>query len=205
MTEADDEDEAYEVAGAQQRVVFDRDLRVYAAEARRNLARLPAQERAALEPALVGHERALRRYDELAGRGRARQAALAPLVATGAFVLGNDATGVGLVDDVTLPFIALGLVAVVLATSAPASEGELGRARAAVVSSAQAVGRAMAKARLAGQSLSAPGTRQVCIDLYVDCQLNSRRGFPRRQCQACMDLCLGGGNIWPDSVECRFR
>ena len=49
------------------------------------------------------------------------------------------------------------------------------------------------------------GTRQICIDGYVDCQQNGQRSFPRSRCQACMDLCMGGNYTWPVTDDCNYR
>ena len=50
-----------------------------------------------------------------------------------------------------------------------------------------------------------PGTREHCIELYVDCQQNAVRGFDVRGCQPCMDQCMGDEYRWPKGEGCNYR
>ena len=193
------------------RVDLPHDLRVYARDARVKLTLLGPADRAKIEPLLRAHERAIVRYDRLMARGQTRRSMMAPLLGTGAYVVLNDATGVGIADDVLLPFLALGAVAVTLATRPSASNQALSSAYQDVKDSAIAVSDAMNNATANGidqamsESIAEPGTRQHCIDRYVDCKNNAARGFDTRKCQGCMDLCMGGDYEWPDISGCDYQ
>jgi hypothetical protein len=93
---------------------------------------LDDSERRSLDEALTQAENALKRYEELARRGNARKEAMAPLLIAGGGILADDATGVGVADDVLLPFIALGAVVAYVSTQASASDAELNNAWKAV-------------------------------------------------------------------------
>lgn len=94
---------------------------------------LDEQERRSLDEALTQAENALRHYEELARRGSARKEAMAPLLIAGGGLLADDATGVGVADDVLLPFIALGAVVAYVSTQASASDVEFNNAWTAVL------------------------------------------------------------------------
>lgn len=197
MDPFDDDDSA--------RVPVDPDLRLHVRNARTNLPLLSPEKRAVVEPLLVTHEQAIREYDRLMAMGQTRRAAYAPLLGAGAYVVGNDVTGVGVADDVALPFLAVGAVVVAAVTSAPASTKALQRALDKVRDSGQNLSRVYSRVDESSEPIAAPGTREHCIDRYVDCQLNARRGYSRGGCQMCMDWCMGGGFIWPDKRVCRYK
>lgn len=204
------------------RVELTDDLRDYARQARANLARMTAEQRADIEPLLADHESAVARFDRLMAMGQTRRAVLSPLVGMGAYMVLNDSTGVGVADDVLLPFIALGLVAGKMATSPPASGGALLRAYDQVRSTAEAVSQKIEEIQNYGvaeaqgteaqgitearsESQAMPGTREHCIAMYVDCKQNASRGFDLRRCQPCMDLCLGSDDFtWPRTAGCKY-
>ena len=163
------------------------------------------------------HDRDVANYDRLMAQGQTRRAIMTPLVGAGAFVFANDSTGVGVADDVLLPFLALGAVASVLATQPPASGRALSSAYTEVQDTAKAVSdtirdiqnhgvsQAQGIDRAQNQSSALPRTRQYCINLYVDCKDNAARGFDARRCQACMDRCTGNKNQWPKDDGCNYR
>ena len=191
-------------------VPLDRDLREYAREARANLALLPEEQRRVVAPVLARHERAIARYDELLAQGDTRRTVQAPMVVAGAYFVGNDATGVGVADDVLLPFVALGVLATHLATDPPASSQALREGYQAVMLSAQVVRDVMERLQALGvtaaMSIAEVGTRQHCIDRYVDCQQNARKGFNRDLCQGCMDKCIVSDRFeWPQGGQCEYR
>lgn len=86
-------EEAVEDLGDSEVIKLDDDLRTYAREARANLARLPAAHRAAVEPVLATHEAALRRFDRISAMGQTRKAVQTPLLAVGATLVLDDASG----------------------------------------------------------------------------------------------------------------
>lgn len=183
------------------------DLRTYARDARANMSRLPASYQAAVAPMLGEHERALARFDRVMAQGQTRRALQAPLLVTSASLLFDDATGVGVANDIALPFLALGFVAAAIATTPPASRKTKRQAYADVVDSAQSVSNVMeatTRFMTSQQVTSVPGERQFCIDMYVACQLEGRRSFPRSRCQPCMDQCTGQGFKWPKANGCKF-
>ena len=115
--------------------------------------------------------------------------------------------GVGIADDLLLPFVAVGLVAAIILTNPPASSMAQKHAYEEVADSAQVVSEAMmSTVFVVGTEItSMAGERQFCIDSYVDCQVNGRKGFPRSACQPCMDQCLGQGFFWPKTPGCKYR
>jgi hypothetical protein len=208
------------------RVMLDRDLRDYAADARAKLHLLPSETRALVEPVLAAHEKAIARYDRLMNRGQTRQAVMTPLVGLGTFIVANDATGAGVADDVALPFLALGALAVALATSSPANKGALADAYADVMNTASDVTNvfrqngiedmmnsasstldehaSQSKSESKSEVQSEPGTRQYCIDEYVNCKQDAVRGYSRGACQVCMDKCLVNEYEWPEDAQCDY-
>lgn len=62
-------------------------------------------------------------------------------------------------------------------------------------------------AEIVADALLAVGlsSRQDCIDKYVDCQMNARRGFSRNRCQVCMNRCIANDFVWPKTSECNYR
>lgn len=96
-------------------------------------------ERKELETAVADAEAALRSYDELAGQGQARTAAMAPLALAGVGILADDATGVGVADDPLLILVGIGMLATLLLTRAPASDQQLAQAWSRVTSSLRTV------------------------------------------------------------------
>lgn len=88
-------------------------------------ATLDAEQRQRLFSALIDAEAAVTRYTQLSQQGDARQIAMAPLAVAGAGVVADDATGVGVGDDVLLPFIGIAMLAAYCKTASPASNKEL--------------------------------------------------------------------------------
>ena len=193
------------------RIPLDQDLRVYARSARAHLVHLTPGQRAVLEPRLRAHEQAIARYDRLMARGQTRRAVQAPLMATGAFLVADDVTGFGVANDVAIPFVALGVVAATLATSAPASDRVLRDAYRDVVDTAQAVSDSLASvgvddpASSESEAAAQPGTREWCIERYTECQETAPRGFSLRNCEPCMRKCMAQGNEWPETTECDYK
>ena len=128
---------------------------------------LDEQERRSLDEALTQAENALKRYEDLARRGNARKEAMAPLVIAGGGILADDATGVGVADDVLLPFIALGAVVAYVRTRASASDAELNSAWQAVLDKLTATSQA-------AERVAARRKRKTC---YCIC---GKRDAPKR-------------------------
>ena len=190
----------------EKRIPLTQDLRIYASQARARVSRLSPRQRAVVEPALRAHEHAIARYDRLMAQGQSRRRLQAPLIATGAFIVADDVTGFGVADDVVLPFLALAAVAAALATDAPASGKALQDAYQSVRDTAEQVSKALESSPVDDSSSTeaSKGTRQTCIDLYVDCQENGHRSFHRSGCQRCMDLCMGNEYNWPTDDDCDY-
>jgi len=113
-------------------------------------------ERKELEVAVRNAEAALLGYDDLAGRGHARAAAMGPLALAGGGILADDATGVGVADDPALIFIGIGILAALLLTQAPASDRQLAQAWSKVAASLKAVaaaGEVLVALRIKGEQL----------------------------------------------------
>jgi hypothetical protein len=107
--------------------------RVRLAEARKALDSHPgglgAKQRETLHRQLQKAETALQNYVRLHSKYQekqgSQQAAAAPLVAAGAIVLADDASAVGVVDDVLLPFIGIALLVTQFKPHAPPDQTEL--------------------------------------------------------------------------------
>ena len=176
--------------------------RTYGQNVRAHLSSLTPEQRAAVEPFLEAHERTVADFDAMAGRGATRRAVQRPLLLLGAVLMADDSSGFGLIDDLALPFVGAALAATMMTTAAPATSTEQTHALDAVTASGQVLADIMQHlASGVVASIAAPGTRQHCIDKYVDCQLNARRNFSRRGCQPCMDQCLGQGYQWPPTCD----
>ena len=102
------------------------------------------QEQTILSQKLSNAEQAFERYVSLAEQGKARDAATLPLYAAGAVLVGDDASGVGVADDVLLPFVGIALLAAYVATLPPPTEREISAAWAGVITSFQALAQAVA-------------------------------------------------------------
>ena len=190
------------------------DLRGYARDARATLPDLDDRRRVLLEPALDHLDAAIAAFDDLSSQGGTRERLRTPVIGVAVGLTADDLTGYGLANDVVLPFLAVGVLAITLSTDAPASENTLHIAREQVLTAARRVKEAMESTRTTGVGTSvglqsaataAPGTRQGCIDLYVDCQQNAPWPFDLRKCQPCMDKCLANGYRWPTDPGCHYR
>ncbi len=186
------------------RVPIDGDMRDYARQARANLIHLPPEDRKRVEPALAAHERAIARYDRLMARGETRRKLQEPLIATGAFLLADDVTGIGVADDVALPFLALGVLGTALVTSGPANSQALEEAHSQVLETGRRVSDALRGLQASGIRAE-PGTREFCIERYVQCQQTAPRGFPLSRCKDCMNNCIVHEFRWPRTPECDFE
>lgn len=111
----------------------------------------------------------------------------------------NDATGIGVANDVLLAFLAVGFLATHLATEAPAPPGELADAWNDVVASLAAVG---TEARALSMSLPMPPMND-CTAHLGEClstplgRKHSGGKWNRSICSDCLERCRGDG-WWPD-------
>ncbi len=107
-------------------------LRDKLAKARKGLTEhgstLEQEDRKSLDAALTKAERALSHYEQIVKRGDSRKSAMAPLLVAGGGLIADDATGVGVADDVLIPFVALGIIAVYIGTQSPATDAEISEA-----------------------------------------------------------------------------
>jgi hypothetical protein len=164
-------------------------------------AAAPREHRARVSEA-IGHMRAaLSRYDGLRSRGATRAVIMAGVDASAGAIIADDATGVGVGDDILLVPLALTAAATHLVADARATEHELAQAWNEVLSASGEVGRAV-EAALAAAGIQ---TRDDCINSYVDCQNNARRGFPLRLCQVCMRRCIVDEFRWTKDRECDYK
>lgn len=181
------------------------ELRGRVQAARDALRHVPAERRPKLEAAVAQAEASLGRFESLSRKGARRKKATGFLYMAGAATIANDPSGVGLADNVLVPFIILGIIATHLATDAPAPPRELAQAWDDVIRSLEAVGAA------AAATSAIHVDRSDCIENYVQCQeseLARVKSGGRSQCQACLDIRKQDG-WWPDSVsgdsmECRW-
>jgi len=108
---------------------------------------LDAEQQQRLSGALAEAEEATVRYHRLLTRGNARKAALAPLAVAAGGVALDDVTGVGVGDDVLLPFIGLAMLVAYCQTHAPARDSELAAAWQDVVARLEALARVVDQIR----------------------------------------------------------
>jgi hypothetical protein len=102
--------------------------------------RLDETKRRQLLLRLQAVESSLVRYEKLHTRGGAQEAKTLPLYAAGAALVADDITGVGVADDVLLPFIGLGILWVSLTSHPPAVPAELERAWAEIMTALEELG-----------------------------------------------------------------
>jgi hypothetical protein len=81
--------------------------------------------RAQLKAAVKEAREALRAFIKLRGKGTRRDQSLSAIGAASVAILADDASGGGVVDDVLLPFCGIAAIAVIIATTAPASRDEI--------------------------------------------------------------------------------
>lgn len=183
-------------ATIEQKATIERYLRA----AEDTLPKVPAASQHALSNALLRARSALDSYDQLARQGSSRRQAHNALYVTGVALIADDASGVGIADNVLLPFVALGIVAVHLTQKAPAPPQELSQAWNEVIDSFAEVG------QLAGteirQALESVPPMDHCIEHYGLCLTtplgirNSGGRWRHSICQDCLDICHGSGH-WP--------
>jgi hypothetical protein len=169
---------------------------------------LPVAHRQQLEAAVAQAATSLRRLEDLSRKGARRKKATGLLYMAGVATIANDPTGIGLADNVLLPFIGLGILATYLAMEAPAPPRELTQAWEEVIGRLDAVGKA-AEAIRAERLPDVP--RSDCIANYVRCQesgLSRIKYSGQSQCHICLDACKRVG-AWPDSwaggtMDCRW-
>ena len=92
------------------------------------LPRVPAASKPALKAAVTRARAALERYETLAREGENRLRVEGTLYVTGVALTMDDASGVGTLDNVLLPFVALGFVATRMMMDAPAGSQDITQA-----------------------------------------------------------------------------
>lgn len=97
-----------------------------------------AELRAALEVAVVKAAR----WTALSEQGEARDASLGLLSVAATGIVADDATGIGVADDVLLPFLGLAALATLVLTSSPASQEELNHAANELAAALEALSQA---------------------------------------------------------------
>ena len=168
--------------------------------------KLSPGDRQLLSSKLSAAEQALAQFDEVVARGKERAATTAPLVVAAGALMADDATGVGVADDVLLPFVALGLLTTYLSTKPPAPAVEVQAAWVVVLVAMRATADASKKVELQAQAAAATKKADGCycrcfkkgvgpliherVASPEDCiKYCVREGYPGYQC--------GGAVIWP--------
>lgn len=184
-------------------------------KARAALARLEhlsAQQRRELDSRVEKVEAALAHYEQLSQRGQTRRHARGTLYAAGATLLVDDVTGLGTIDNALLPLIALGLLAVQLATQPPVAAPELDGAWNSVITALNEAGQAASQVTAAGRSKTRPARRNCrenmsrCLGTPLGNRGTGRS--PRHSiCTDCLEICQGT-SLWPefshDGKDCRW-
>jgi hypothetical protein len=176
------------------------------------LHHLSAPQRRELSSTVEKAEAALAHYEQLSQRGQTRRHASGTLYAAGATLLFDDVSGLGTIDDALLPLIALGLLAVHLATQPPVAAPELDHAWNSVITALNEAGQVASQIAAAGRSKSRPA-RHNCRENMIRCLGTplGNRGTgrsPRHSiCADCLEICQGTG-MWPefghDGKDCRW-
>lgn len=172
-------------------------LRWHVERARRALPGLPALEREDMAQRIRRAEDALDRLDRALGTGSWCTKGKGYLFVAGAAVVADDATGVGAVDDIALPFLAVAALALHLMTEAPAPPAELQIAWGGVVGALDAIGR---RAETLKSSPPIPLTNCVehvgaCLETPLGAK-NSGGSWGSSICHDCLRLCESRGT-WP--------
>lgn len=168
-----------------------------------------------LTAAIDATRSALSNYDRRRSRGAARAMIIAPIRASAGAIVADNATGIGVGNDVLLVPLALAAVAAYAITDARASSDELGQAWNSVLSTSGELGTkvdVVLSALTAVHSGERP-PRDDCIGNIARC-LGTRlgdRGTGRSPghsiCADCLEVCQGDGT-WPvrgrDGKDCRW-
>lgn len=180
--------------------------------AREALPRVPDDKRTALERAVARAEQAVERYATLATKGETGQQMKGAIVVAGGFVFGNNTTGVGVADDVLLPFLAVAFIAVHMVATAPSTSTDLNQAWNEMIDTMEDVGRT-ASVEMTLASMPIP-PRDQCTAHYAMC-LGTRLGYPSSGglwghsiCRDCLAMCQGDWGQWPpatgDGKDCKW-
>lgn len=186
-------------------------IREHLRAARETLPRMPESGQPALREVIARAEDALSRYEELVHQGRWHRRGKDLFYFAGAVTLADDASVIGTIDDIFLPFIFLGVLAVHLATEAPAPPPALTQAWDQVIGSLEEVGRTVSVEALPRGRRMPP--MRDCVAHLVLC-LGTRLGAPgsgrspnHSLCADCLEICHGSGK-WPershDDRDCRW-
>jgi hypothetical protein len=143
------------------------------------------------------------------------------LIAAGAFMIKDDASGFGVADNVALPFVAIGIVGVTLLTASPAARDELTRGYRDVLDTAAELGKAMEASRPSDPSWQRARARERARETpdvqegYDACRAflqaclavpAARGGLPTTRCFDCYRQCRGSGTgTWPRLRQCKFK
>jgi hypothetical protein len=155
-----------------------------------------------MEEAIARAETALDRYEGLASKGAARQRRVGRIYLVGSFVVANNATGIGVADDVLIPFLILGFIATHLTTEAPAAPAALSQAWGEVIAGLDAVGQVAEGIRTASQRVSPMSPMDDCTIHLQEC-LGTPLGnkysggkWGRSVCYDCWEICTRS-KLWP--------
>lgn len=162
-----------DVLGARQRLA---QIRVLAEDPDSFLAQ---EDRLHLLTLLASANRELARYEDLAGEGSTRTSALSAMGVFAGGLVADDATGVGVGDDVLLPFVGLAAIVTIIVSRPPPSHSELERAWSNVSRSLENLAAAGSGIVLAVQGERLAGnTRQLSVHLARLLALASVGGAP---------------------------
>ncbi len=163
---------------------------------------ISSEHKARLQAALSATRAALSTYSLVRGRGANRAAVMGPLRLSAGGILADDATGVGVGDNVLLIPLALAAIATYVVTDARASDDELGQAWNEVLDSSRQLGAAVTAATAA---MAATEIERRCMERMVHCLENpwqpswNRDYGPRKACRECYRQCTMGGQ-WPENI-----
>ena len=192
---------------AEEKIAIEHYLRI----AEETLPHVPADSKPALEAAVTRARAALKRYETVARQGKNRRSVEGTLYVTGVALTMDDASGAGMLDNVLLPFVALGFVATRLMMDAPAGSKEITQAWNEVVDAFADAGQVAGSEVL--QAVDRIPPMGNCTEHFALCLMtplgrrNSGGRWGHSICKDCLDKC-DGNQQWPlatgDGKSCRW-
>ena len=174
---------------AEEKIAIEHYLRI----AEETLPNVPADIKPALEAAVTRARAALKRYATVARRGNNRRSVEGTLYVTGVALTLDDASGAGILDNVLLPFVALGFVATRLTMDAPAGSQEITQAWNEVVDAFADTGQVAGSEVL--QAVGRIPPMDKCTEHYALCLMtplgrrNSGGLWKHSICKDCFNMC----------------
>lgn len=155
-----------------------------------------------LRAAVAGSRTALSRYNRLRQRGTTRATVMMPIQASAGAIVADDATGIGVADDILLIPLALAAIATHVLTDDTATSDEIGQAWNQTLDSIRNLGAVAA----AAAAMTTDDIERRCMEKLHQCLENpwqpewNREVFGhRKECRGCYRLCKSQAGTWPEN------